>query len=73
MVLMVLIILHAVDGHEITINPEQITAMRPSNPTKPNEYLVDGVNCMINQTDGRYVSVAETCEQVRAIIEGKRR
>jgi hypothetical protein len=43
--------------------------MRASVPDKPNEYLVDGVNCAINTADGKYISVVESCDEVRHIIE----
>jgi len=68
----VLIVLHSVDGYEIIVNPDQIAVMRPSSEaTKgtPNQLIVTGVHCIIGLSDGKFVSVVETCDAVRALIE----
>lgn len=69
-----LIVLHSVDGFETIINPEQIVILRPSSEAAkgtPNQLIVPGkgVRCIIGLTDGKFVSVVETCDAVRALIE----
>lgn len=68
----VLIVLHSVDGFEVIVNPEEIAVMRPSSEAAkgtPNQLIVTGVHCIIGLTNGKYVSVVETCEAVRALID----
>ena len=68
----VLIALHAVDGVEILVNPEEIAVMRPSSEATrgtPNQVIVTGVYCVIGLTSGKYISVVETCDAVRTLIE----
>lgn len=68
----VLIVLHSLDGFEIIINPEQVVILRPSSEAAkgtPNQLIVTGVRCIVGLSDGKFVSVIETCEQVRVLIE----
>lgn len=64
-----LIVVHTIDGREITINPAQVTFLTGPKDGRPNALLVEGVNCVINLADGKYVTVAETCEAVRKLLE----
>ncbi|WP_028164109.1 hypothetical protein [Bradyrhizobium elkanii] len=64
-----LVLLHGPDGHEIALNPEQITTMRAALPSGQNKYLTGDARCMISTSDGKFVSVVETCDQVRQLIE----
>ena len=66
-----LVILHAPEGHEITIAPHQVTSLRASIPNKPNELLTGKVNCVVGLTDGKFVSVIESCAVIRRLLEGK--
>jgi uncharacterized protein YlzI (FlbEa/FlbD family) len=65
----VLIILHTLTGAEIAINPKLITSMRASIPDQANKVLAQGVNCLINMTDGKFVTVKESCNEVRALMK----
>jgi uncharacterized protein YlzI (FlbEa/FlbD family) len=67
-----LITLHAIDGREIEINPHQITSLHAAKEGEPNKVLHTKVFCLINLTDGKFVSVAETCETVRQLLENAR-
>lgn len=71
MILAVLIVLHGLDQMEITINPANVTSLRQAHETKPNKLFSSEVECMIGLTDGKFVTVIETCETVRKLIEGK--
>ena len=61
-----LLTVHMIDGREIQINPRQVTQLVHPPKAGGNKGLTEGVNCVIRLTDGSFVSVAETCEQVRA-------
>jgi hypothetical protein len=66
-VVFVIIVLHSVEGHEIDINPAEITSMRASKGE--GEFFTPGVYCMVSLSDGKFVTVSETCEQVRDLIK----
>jgi hypothetical protein len=66
-----LVLLHGPNGHEILVNPATVTSMHSAIEGKPNELLTDAVRCLINTSDGKFLSVIETCETVRELMEGK--
>jgi hypothetical protein len=65
----VLILLHGPGGHEIRINPEQVTSLRAAKPGEDNKFLTEGAHCMVSLTDGKFVSVVEPCEAVQQMLE----
>jgi len=69
--MLVMIILHSGSGVEIGINPSQVTNMR--NPEPGNKMFTPDVKCMINMSDGKFVTVRETCDEVKQIMDQKRR
>jgi len=69
--MVVMVILHSSTGVEIDVNTELITNMRSAEPGHKN--LAAGVNCMINMSDGKFVSVKETCEEVRRVMEARKK
>ena len=66
-VLVALIILHSATGVAIDVNPHEITNLRRPEPGSP--MFTPGVQCMVNLTDGKFVTVMETCDEVRRLIE----
>jgi len=61
----VLIELHLVDGRRVDINPASIVHLM--NEAGPSNQLVTGkVKCVITFSNGKFLSVADTCEAVRA-------
>lgn len=64
-----LVTLHMIDGRVVQVNPAQVTQVI-SPHEGDNKVLVEGVNCVVRFTDGNFVSVAETCEQVRDALKG---
>jgi hypothetical protein len=68
-----LIILHSIEGHEITIAPHQVTNLRAHRPDKPNTLFTENANCVISLADGKYVTVTETCAEVRRLIEQQKK
>ena len=63
------IVLHAPDGREIDVAVEGITSLRCRLEGVKNEYFADDVNTLINMSDGKHISVTETCLEVRRMIE----
>ena len=63
-----LIILHTVDGRPIAINPQQITHLGGPKASA-GQHFVKGVNCQVNFTDGKFVTVIETCDEIRRLLE----
>jgi uncharacterized protein YlzI (FlbEa/FlbD family) len=61
-----LILLHGLDGHEIDINPREITVMQEK---KQGQHLAAGAECAISLSDGKFVAVRETCDEVRGKID----
>ena len=66
-VALVLIVLHTVDGREITVNPKQVTHL--GGPKAGGGFFVEGVNCQVNMADGKFITVIETCDEVRKLLE----
>lgn len=64
-VAVLLIMVHGLDGREIYVSVEEITSLHGRIPGKGNMLFADGVNCIIYQSDGKNVSVVETCTEVR--------
>jgi hypothetical protein len=69
LVVLHLVVLHTVDGHEVSINPQQVTSLHAGKPDQDNKYFVESVQCVIGLTDGKFVSVAEPCDDVRRQLE----
>jgi hypothetical protein len=64
-----LLLLHGPTGREIRINPRNITSLHSPVPGQRNKVLAEGVGCLINTSDAKFVSVVETCESVSRMIE----
>jgi len=64
LVTMQLLLLHSTDGRDIDINPAEITSMY-----QPGSQVHEKVNCIINLSDGKFVSVVERCDVIEKRIE----
>lgn len=62
-----LIVLHVPDGSEVQINPEHVTSLRAR--SDDHKHFSPHVNCMVGLTDGKFVTVVETCDVVRELLE----
>ena len=71
-IVFVLIVLHGPDGREIDIAVDEITSIHCKVPGVSNKLFHEGVNAVISLTDGKNISVRETCTEVRDLIEGKK-
>jgi hypothetical protein len=69
-ILFELVLLHGVDGKEIWVNPESVTSMH--GPTG-QKLLAEGAHCALNLWDGKFISIRETCKEVREVFEGARK
>jgi hypothetical protein len=65
-----LIVLHTVDGHEVSINPKQVTSLHAAKDDQANKHYVEDARCIISLTDGKFVTVIERCDAVRKLLEG---
>jgi threonine dehydratase len=63
-----LIVLHSPDGHVVLVNPDGVTSMHSAIAGQKNQNISDKVRCLVNTTDGKFVSVIETCDAVRELI-----
>ena len=64
-----LIILHAPgSGKEIEINPFMITSMRRGDKDG-SQHFTEDAHCHISLADGKFVTVRETCNEVRDMVE----
>ena len=66
---LVLIVLHGPDGREIDINVDEITAVHCKIPNVENKLFAEGISAVVSTTDGKNVSVAETCEEIRTKLK----
>lgn len=64
---LVLIVLHSGSGTPLDMNTATITNLR--NPEPSIHAFSPNVKCQVNMVDGKYVTVQETCEQVRKLME----
>ncbi|SIO34980.1 hypothetical protein SAMN05443247_04271 [Bradyrhizobium erythrophlei] len=63
-----LVVLHTVDGHEVSINPALVTSLHAAKKNQENQLLVNDVRCVVGLADGKFVSVAESCDVVRKLL-----
>lgn len=63
-----LILLHSLDGGTVVVNSDQVTSLRTA---RPNQKLThSATQCVVGLTDGKFVSVKESCDTVRQMLEG---
>ena len=62
-----LFMVHGLDGREVYVNSEQVISMAMPGDSK---LFVEGVRCVITLTDGKFITVKETCSQVQALMAG---
>ena len=64
-----MVTVHMLDGREVAINPKEITRMQTGRPDDdPARQFPAGINCVIWFTDGKYLSISETCAAVRELM-----
>lgn len=60
------ILLQTSDGRTVEINPQLIVAIRP--PPSVGGHFAEGTKCLIFTNDGKFISVRNTCDEVRAAL-----
>lgn len=66
-----LLVLHRADGGEVLVNPAQIVTLHGPAPRGGAAPLFTGaVRCAIGLSDGKWLSVIEPCEAIRARLAG---
>jgi hypothetical protein len=60
-----LITLTGPDQQAIEVNPNEIVALREPRGT---DHFARGTRCLVFTSDGKYLSVMETCEKVHELI-----
>ena len=73
-VVLELIAFQTLDGREVLINPANIVSVSATSEVRePREKLLtDKAHCVINLTNGKFISVAEACASVRRRLEEAR-
>ena len=69
LVVLHLVMLHTVDGHEVAISADQVTSLHAAKEDQDNKFFADSVNCVVGLTDGKFVSTAEKCSEVKQLLE----
>jgi len=70
----ILIQVTAPDGAKVFINPQYITKLYPTKEALEkgfNQMVVKGAKCVITMSDGKFLSVLETCDHVLGMAEGR--
>ncbi|QIG93825.1 MULTISPECIES: hypothetical protein [Bradyrhizobium] len=68
-----LVSFHGPDGYPVEINPDQVTSLRGAREgDQQSKFFTSEVRCMIGLTDGKFVSVSESCEEVRSKLAAPR-
>jgi len=64
-----LILLTGPDNQRIELNPQQVVTLREPRTPGDQEHFPKAVRCLIHTTDGKFVTVTETCDQVRQLLQ----
>ena len=65
-----ILLLHGPTGREIRLNTKTVTSLHAPEKQGRNQAITSGANCLINTTDGKFISVVETCAEITRMIEG---
>jgi hypothetical protein len=63
-----LIMLTGPEHQPISVNPAQIVTTRSVRPSAKEDFA-RGIRCLVHTTDGKFISVVETCDDVRKKME----
>jgi hypothetical protein len=67
LVAMVWLEVQTLDGRTVIINSEEIISFAP--PNKEKGLWADDAHCIITLTDAKFVTVKETCDEVRTRLK----
>jgi hypothetical protein len=63
-----LVALTSASGEIIAVNPEQVVSVRRE-PVVRQGHLSQHAHCMLNMTDGKFVAVQESCDEVEQRLQ----
>jgi uncharacterized protein YlzI (FlbEa/FlbD family) len=68
---LLVIVVHVLDGSEVTINVEHVVSMYETKEDQggANQLVAPGGRCVITLSNGRHYTVLETCNHIRQTIE----
>lgn len=70
MAVLVFLLLHGPDGHEIRVNPESVVSMHSKKDDRADARLfAEGANCLVNMADGKALAVREQCTDIQRLLE----
>jgi hypothetical protein len=65
-----MVLLHRADGGEVRVFPNHVTSLHAKAPSSASNKLVAGeARCVLWLADGKTLSVLETCEAVKKLLE----
>jgi hypothetical protein len=66
-----MIILHRVDGGEVTVYPSHITSLHAKPPPTgaPNRLVAHEARCVVWMDDGKLIAVLETCDVIKKLLD----
>jgi hypothetical protein len=69
-----MVLLHRADGGEVIVAPSQITSLHAKAPTSAtNKAVAPEARCVVWLADGKLLSVIETCDVVRKLLDEAQR
>jgi hypothetical protein len=60
-----LFLVHTVDGRNVYVNPNSVITL-----TVPGKLVTEKATCLMLLDDGKFLTVKETCDEVRKLMEG---
>jgi hypothetical protein len=66
--LVVLVMLHGVDDKEIYFNPKWVLTVTEPHEDKEKRAVTDKAKCVVTFADKRFITVRESCSEVRAVL-----
>jgi hypothetical protein len=64
-------LLHGAEGQSYWINMDQVTSLRAPIRSDLQSSFAKGTNCIVVTSNGKFVAVVETCEQIYQLFEGR--
>lgn len=70
MVVLEMMVFHTLDGRDVHVNPAHIVSISDArDESNPDKWLIDKVHCIITLSNGKLLTVAESCDSVRQRLE----
>jgi uncharacterized protein YlzI (FlbEa/FlbD family) len=61
-----LVTLQTLDGREVSVNPFEVASVSEAKHEKdPKKEWAPSIHCVVTMTNGKFVTVVETCDEVR--------